>query len=245
MSRFFVESNMVGNENIIIDSLDDVKHISKVLRLKVGSKIFISDGSNWEYECEIIEITKTIVESKIIDKQKFAREPKIRVTLFQGIPKHGKMDLVVQKAVELGVYKIVPVFMKRTIINDEGGFSKKIKRFNAISYEAAKQCQRGLIPQITEAIKFEVALDILKTMDTIIFPYENEENLTLKDFLRGLENEIRDVGIIVGPEGGFSDEEATMLKNIGAPGCSLGKTILRTETASITAIAMTMYELEL
>ncbi|MEG0918593.1 MAG: 16S rRNA (uracil(1498)-N(3))-methyltransferase [Anaerorhabdus sp.] len=245
MSRFFVESNLIYESTIIIEEKSDIQHISKVLRLRVGDEIDISDSREWEYRCEIIDISKEHVECLILDKQKFAREPNTKVTLFQGIPKQGKMDLVVQKSVELGVKEIVPVFMKRTVVSDKGTFWKKVIRFRTICQEAAKQCQRGIVPEIRQEIDFADVLDRLKTFDVLIFPYENEDHLNIKDALRNLKNKPTNVAIIIGPEGGFSNEEAEALKEIGALCVSLGKTILRTETASIAAIAMTMYELEL
>ena len=245
MSRFFVESNLIYESTIVIEEKSDIQHISKVLRLRVGDEIDISDSREWEYRCEITDISKEQVECLILDKQKFAREPETKVTLFQGIPKQGKMDLVVQKAVELGVSEIVPVFMKRTVVSDKGTFWKKVVRFRTICEEAAKQCQRGIVPEIRQEINFVDVLNRLKTFDVLIFPYENEDDLNIKDALRNLNYKPSNVAIIIGPEGGFSDEETDALKEINALCVSLGKTILRTETASIAAIAMTMYELEL
>jgi 16S rRNA (uracil1498-N3)-methyltransferase len=127
MSRFFVEPHMVGDTSIIIDSKTDIQHMTKVLRLREGSKIDISDGQMWEYQCEVVYMDKNEIEAKILDKQKFAREPEVDVTLFQGVPKSGKMDLIVQKTVELGVKSIIPVFMDRTVINDKGSFQRNWK----------------------------------------------------------------------------------------------------------------------
>ncbi|MEG0292554.1 MAG: 16S rRNA (uracil(1498)-N(3))-methyltransferase [Anaerovoracaceae bacterium] len=245
MSRFFVDSNMIGESSITINSKSDVQHITKVLRLRTQDIIDVSDSLMWEYRCEIESIDKHEVVVKILDKQKFAREPKTQISLFQGVPKQGKMDLVVQKSVELGVKNIIPVFMKRTVVSDKGSFYKKIDRMRIIGEEAAKQCQRGLIPTVFDAVGFDEALNLLAENDIVIFPYENEENLTIKKALRDLESKPLKVAIIIGPEGGFSDEEAFELKKKGALCVSLGSTILRTETASIAALAMTMYELEL
>lgn len=244
MSRFFVEPDMVGNETIIIDSKSDIQHMSKVLRLREGDEIDVSDSQLWEYKCEIVYMDKNEIEVKILDKQKFAKEPETKVTLFQGIPKQNKMDLIVQKTVELGIIKIVPVFMDRTIINDKGKFGKKVERLNTIAAEAAKQSQRGLLPEVTEAIEFKDIKKQLSEFDMVLFPYENEENRTIKDALQE-GNKPKNIAIIIGPEGGFSDKEASSLREAGTECVSLGKTILRTETAGIAALAMTMYQLEL
>lgn len=245
MSRFFVEPHMVGDTSIIIDSKTDIQHMTKVLRLREGSKIDISDGQMWEYQCEVVYMDKNEIEAKILDKQKFAREPEVDVTLFQGVPKSGKMDLIVQKNVELGVKTIVPVFMDRTVINDKGKFSKKLERYNTIGAEAAKQCQRGTLPVVEDAVEFKDAVEMLKDFDLVLFPYENEDDRNIKNALRELEIKPQTVAVIIGPEGGFSDTEAEILKSMDVQCVSLGKTILRTETAGIAALSMIMYELEM
>ena len=146
---------------------------------------------------------------------------------------------------ELGVHAIVPVFMERTVVVDKGNFGKKQDRWQKISDEAVKQCKRGIIPEVGSAVKFSGMLDVLPNYDLILFPYENEENRTIKDCLRQITCLPETVAIIIGPEGGFSDKEARTLDEAGAERVSLGKTILRTETAGPAALAMTMYELEL
>ena len=167
------------------------------------------------------------------------------MTFFQGVPKQGKMDLIVQKNVELGVKNIVPVFMDRTVVNDKSKFSKKLERYNTIGAEAAKQCQRGTLPIVEDAIEFDQLMDRLKDFDLVLFPYENEDNRNMKNALRELKNKPESVAVIIGPEGGFSDSEADRLKSEDVECVSLGKTILRTETAGIAALSMIMYELEM
>lgn len=245
MARFFVDSTDVQDNRIYIRSGEDIKHIVKVLRLKEGDVIEISDSSQWEYEAEIQFIDRDVIETLILDKQKFAREPEIHVTLFQGIPKQSKMETIVQKCVELGVYSIVPVFMDRTVVVDKGKFDKKIERWRKVSAEAVKQCRRGIVPEICEAVKSKKLPDMLQEYDLVLFPYENETGRTIKDSLRELNTKPKTVAIIIGPEGGFSDKEADSLKNVGADSVSLGRTVLRTETAGPAALSMVMYELEL
>jgi len=245
MSRFFVNPKNVGNTSISITEKEDIHHISKVIRLKKGDKIDISDCVEWEYNTEIISIENEYIETKILDKQKFAREPEVKVTLFQGLPKQGKMELIIQKAVELGVFQIIPLFTDRSIVTDNGKMGKKIERWQKIADEAVKQCKRGIIPQISEELRFKQMVDKLKNFDLVLFPYENEGNRSIKDSLRSLSEKPGKVAIIIGPEEGFSDQEAMALKAVGADCVTLGKTILRTETAGLAAIAMTMYELEL
>ena len=195
MSRFFTEPENISDKYIYITDADDIHHIKKVLRLKPGDTVEISDGQKWEYEGAIEEITAIEVTLRITDKQSFAREPETRVTLFQGIPK------------------------------------------------ACKQCRRGIVPGIADAVNHSEMMNMLKDFDLVLFPYENETGRTIKDALRNLNNKPETVAIVIGPEGGFSDSEAENLRKYEC--VSLGKTILRTETAGIAALAMTMYELEL
>ena len=245
MARFFVDATDVQDNSIFIRSKEDIKHIAKVLRLKEGDVLEISDSTEWEYEGEIQYLDQEVVELAVLSKQKFSREPEVKVTLFQGIPKQAKMETIVQKCVELGIYSVVPVFMDRTVVVDKGKFDKKIERWQKVAAEAVKQCRRGIIPEVCDAIKSKDLPEILKSYDKILFPYESETGRNIKDALRELEEKPGSVAIIIGPEGGFSDKEADSLKAVGADCVSLGKTILRTETAGLAALSMVMYELEL
>lgn len=252
MSRFFVLPEAVGSSTITVTAKEDIAHISKVLRMKIGDIVDISDSDKWEYTCEIKSIEKEEICLKIIDKQRFAREPNIRITLFQGIPKQGKMETIIQKNTELGISTVSPVFMARSVVTNNGKFHKKIERYKVIAEQAAKQCKRGRIPKVQSACDFSDMLNMLSRFDAVIFPYENEENNTIKNALRELEKlkkaspeALREIAVIIGPEGGFADDEAKELISAGAVSVSLGKTVLRTETAGIAAVSMIMYELEM
>lgn len=251
MSRFFVQPENIGEKNITIDNREDLHHMMKVLRLSEGDIIDISDSVEWEYRAEILYLGKEQAEAKILDKQKFSCEPEVSVTLFQGIPKQGKMELIVQKCVELGIQSIIPVFMDRTVVVDKGNFEKKIARWQKVSDEAVKQCKRGIIPQVFNPMKMEEVYTSFGVFDLVLFPYENEKGLTIKKVLREAAesnswNEGRKrIAVIIGPEGGFSDEEAENIIKNGGVSVSLGKTTLRTETAGMAALAMIMYEMEL
>ena len=246
MARLFVEPDQIGEKTIDITDKNDIHHITRVLRLREGNEIDVSDKTEWEYRCSISSVDSDLVVADIIDKQKFAKEPELKVTLFQGIPKAGKMEGIVQKCVELGVYEIVPLWTERTVVVDnKGNFSKKIDRWQKIADEAVKQCKRGIIPEISTDIKIKNLINEFVNYELILFPYENEEGTTIKDCLSSLTEKPKNVAIIIGPEGGFSDTEAEMLVEAGAKSVSLGKTILRTETAGPAALAMTMYALEL
>lgn len=245
MSRFFVDAASVGSDRIYITDKGDIKHIKNVLRLKVGDEIEVSDSSEWEYFCLIDSIDSDEVQAVIQDKQKFAGEPELRVTLFQGVPKGSKMDDIVRKCTELGASAMVPVFMDRSVVKDNGSYGKKVERMRTIAAEASKQCRRGIVPDIGDPVKLKDLPGILADYELIILPYENEEGYTIKDSLKGIESGVKNVAVIIGPEGGFSEAEVELLTKAGAKSVSLGKTILRTETAGIAAIAMIMYELEL
>lgn len=253
MSRFFTDPENVGQKTIVIDKRDDIRHMIKVLRLKEGDEIDVSDTVEWEYRTAIVSLSAEEVRLKILDKQAFAVEPQTHVTLFQGIPKQGKMDIIVQKTVELGIHRIVPVFMDRTVVVDKGNFAKRINRWQKIADEAAKQCKRGIIPQVSEAVGMNDVIEELADFDLVLLPYENEKGITIKDILLEITNPMaievfgkpEQIAVIIGPEGGFSDEEVEAIIKVGGRSVSLGKTILRTETAGMAALAMIMYELEL
>lgn len=245
MSRFFTDPSNIGDSHIYLDSKEDINHIKNVLRMKEGDELWVSDSDAWEYGCVIEEIDRERIILRIEDKQAFAKEPDLKVTLFQGVPKGSKMDDVVRKTTELGVSAIVPVFMDRSVVKDTGSYSKKISRMRTIAEQAAKQCRRGMIPEISDQMSFGEMMGKIGEFDLGIFAYENEEKTTLKDVFKTLESVPRTVAVIIGPEGGFSDAEAEKLRLSACRSASLGRTILRTETAGIAALSMIMYELEL
>lgn len=243
--KLFTDKQHIEEKFIRITDKGDIRHMRKVMRMKEGDQVDVSDSQQWEYRAEILSADEDLVLLSILDKQKFAREPETQVTLFQGIPKAGKMETIIQKCVELGVHDVVPVFMDRTVVVEKGNFSKKLERWQKISDEAVKQCKRGVIPRICPQVRTADLAGMVADYDLVLFPYENEEKYSLKDCLRGLSERPKRVAVIIGPEGGFSDQEAALMDEIGAVSVTLGKTILRTETAGMAALAMLMYELEL
>lgn len=250
MSRFFVAPENVGARTIEITDKGDLHHMSRVLRLKTGDEVDVSDTVRWEYRARIEAIGEEGAVLTILDKQDFAAEPRHRITLFQGIPKQGKMETIVQKSVELGVHEIVPVFMDRTVVVDRGKFGKKVERWQKVSAEAVKQCRRGIIPAVKDAVRMPDVIGMLPEFDLVLIPYENEDRTTLKEVLREHaahaegDGETR-IAVIIGPEGGFSDAEVAAVTEAGGRSVTLGRTTLRTETAGIAAIAMILYELEM
>lgn len=252
MDRFFVEPEHLNldDRTLYIDG-EDVKHISKVLRYGQGDEIEVCDSNGHEYICRIESVDKTRIDLSIVDEVDINRESRIRVSLYQGVPKSTKMDIILQKLTEAGVDEIVLVNTKRSVVNIKGDKAdKKFDRWERIIYEAAKQSKRGLIPKLRGILSFKEALEDMGKNDINICPYEVEKSLGIKEALQTgqvkkiLENkdEVR-VGIFIGPEGGFAEEENEMVKAAGIASVTMGPRIFRTETASIVATAITLYEL--
>ena len=241
MHRFFADASMINGDTVIITG-DDVNHISRVLRLKCGDEIEVCDKNKTDYKCSIAEISKTEVLANIIEKQDNNNESPIDITLYQGVPKGEKMDDIVRKCVELGVKKIVPVVMKRTVVKVKSPYPKT-QRWERIILEAAKQCKRGIIPEISEPISFNDMLTAVSGDDNLnILPYENEDKTTLKEVLKN-NSQLKKINIIIGPEGGFDDEEIEKSQENEIFTVTLGPRIMRCETAPIAAVSAVMYEL--
>ena len=183
MNILYVKPDEVGEKQIQVTSPEDIRHLSKVLRGKIGNTVSVSDGSEWEYVGRIEEISEDGIVLSIVDKQKHGRELSYHVELFQGVPKSPKLELIVRKSVELGASTITPVYMDRCVNKPSGREDKKLVRLQKIAYEAVKQCLSPRNPIVHEYVTFNDALDIFSEFDFVIFPYENEENVTLKDFL--------------------------------------------------------------
>ncbi|MBZ9624654.1 16S rRNA (uracil(1498)-N(3))-methyltransferase [Clostridium sp. FP2] len=243
MHKFFVPKQNIDGDNAIIDG-EDVKHIYKVLRLKIGDVVSVNNCEGSEYVGEIILIDKKSVTINLLEKSSINNESPIEVYLFQGMPKSTKMDLIVQKNTELGVKAITPMISQRVVVKTELCEFKKVDRWNRIALEACKQCKRSLVPEINVPIEFDHLLEELKHMDLVVVPYENEEGYGIKKLMKDIEkNTIVKVGIVIGPEGGFEESEIQKLTEIGAKIVTLGPRILRTETAGFTCLSLIMYEL--
>ncbi|MGV8983213.1 16S rRNA (uracil(1498)-N(3))-methyltransferase [Clostridium sp.] len=243
MHKFFVPKENIDGDNAIIDG-EDVKHIYKVLRLKIGDKVSINNCEGKEYIGEITLIDKSEVKINLLEENPINNESPVEVYLFQGMPKSTKMDLIVQKNTELGVKAITPIITERVVVKTELKEFKKVDRWNRIALEACKQSKRSLVPEINVPIEFSDLLKQLKTMDLVVVPYENEKGYGIKRLMKTIEKEsISKVAIIIGPEGGFEESEIHKLKEIGASIVTLGPRILRTETAGFTCLSLIMYEL--
>ncbi len=252
MSKFFVKTEQINNNDIVIIG-DDVNHIINVLRMKKTDKVQICNQDTGDnYNAEIVNYSKNEVECKIISKINETTESNVHITLFQGIPKFEKMELIIQKNTEVGIKSIVPVIMERTVVKlDEKIASKKLERWQKIAEIAAKQSMRDIIPQIGNITKLK---DIDTTeFDAVLVAYENEEHNMLKTELQKLERKIKsnnsseqqyNIAIVIGPEGGISEKELVMLAEKNAKFVSLGKRILRAETAGVVMAGNIIYELE-
>lgn len=246
MQKFFVEENQIENNKIYIEGTD-VNHISNVLRLDKKEKIQICNKNTLEnYIAEIEEIQKEKIITNIVEKLQTIVESNVEIHLYQGLPKADKMELIIQKTTELGIYKIIPVDMIRCVVKlDEKDAKKKIERWQKIAEGAAKQSKRDIIPKIENKVKLKDLTDKIKEYDIFIVAYEEEKAKTLKQVLKKLENKNNyKIGILIGPEGGIDSKEIEILKENGAVIATLGKRILRTETAPIAMVSNVLYELE-
>ena len=243
MDRFFTpKSNINLEQNTCIIEGEDVKHISRVLRCKENDKLEVCDMDNNEYICEIREINKDNILLDIIEKVNIKRESSLKVKLYQGMPKGTKMELILQKLTEIGVDEIVLVQTKRSVTKiDNKKEDKKIERWERIIYEAAKQSKRGQIPTLRGVLSFKEALKDMENNDLNLCPYENERTISIKECLKDVNAST--IGIFVGPEGGFEEDEIEKIQDMDGKVVSLGPRILRTETASVVASSIVLYEL--
>lgn len=245
MYHFFVETEQIQGTDIYITG-KDVNHIRNVLRMKIGEELSVGNGVDGkEYRCVIEEFQEDAIHCKLCFIKEEGVELPVKVTLFQGLPKADKMELIIQKAVELGVYEIVPVATKRCVVKlDAKKEASKIQRWQAIAEAAAKQSKRAVVPVIRPVQTIKEAVVNASAMEHKMIPYELAEGM---ESSRKAFEEIEagsSVAIFIGPEGGFEESEIAMAKEAGMIPISLGKRILRTETAGFTVLAWIMYELE-
>lgn len=245
MNQFFVEPSQIRDKKIVITG-KDVNHIKNVLRMKIGEELSVSNGLDGKEYRGIIE---EFAENEVICSLAFVKEDGVelpsKVYLYQGLPKADKMELIIQKAVELGVYEIIPVATKRAVVRlDEKKSKSKITRWQAISEAAAKQSKRAIIPQIADVISLKEALKDCHKAQIKVIPYELAEGMEkTKQIISSLKPG-EDVAIFIGPEGGFDESEIEVAINEGVTPITLGKRILRTETAGFTILSWIMYQLE-
>ncbi|MCL0106288.1 16S rRNA (uracil(1498)-N(3))-methyltransferase [Peptococcaceae bacterium] len=240
MHHFFVAPSDVEQDRVFIKG-SDARHIAKVLRLIKGDKITVSDGAKNLYKVELANVALNVVECRIIESISIETQPYFKLTLMQCLPKSSKMELVIQKGTELGVSCFVPLMCKRTIVKlDEKSIKTKLRRWKKIAYEAAKQSRRLTVPEVLEPISLREAIEKIDEKALILMPWEGEQAVLLKDVLSEYEK-LNRAYVIIGPEGGFETEEVEIAKKHNAKIVSLGKRIMRTETAGLYVASVLVY----
>lgn len=244
MYHFFSEHEHIHDTYIDIVG-SDVNHIKNVLRLKTGDSLLISSGDNIDYTCHIAQINEEHIRADIDSVDERGRELTSKIYLFQGLPKADKMELVIQKAVELGAFEVIPVAMKRSVVKlDAKKAESKVKRWNAIAESAAKQSKRSILPQVSDVVTFAQAVKMAENCQIKLLPYECADGM--EKAKRLIENITpgQDIAVFIGPEGGFDLDELELAKEAGCEIITLGKRILRTETAGMMLLSVLMYHLE-
>lgn len=247
MPKFFVRDDQINDNKIYIVG-EDVNHISNVLRMKVGDEFQVCNSDTTEnYNVEIKSFEKEKIICSIINKMKSEAESDINLKIFQGIPKSDKMELIIQKSTELGIKELIPVDMERCVSKISGkDEKKKIDRWQKISEVAAKQSGRDMIPKIHNVIKINDLVKVISDFDMMIVPYEKAERYSFKDAIKEIKEYDKsniNIGIVIGPEGGFEPSEVEQLREAGDKIVTLGKRILRTETVALAMSSVIMYEL--
>ena len=247
MYQFFVEPHQINRDDkSVIIVGPDVNHIKNVLRMKPGEEIAVSNGEDGkEYRCKIQALEGEQIICELCEVKEDSTELPAKIYLFQGLPKADKMEMIIQKAVELGVYQVIPVATKRCVVKlDDKKAKSKIARWQGIAEAAAKQSKRGIIPRVSDVMTFKNALEEAAEMDVRMIPYELAEGMShTKEILENLQPGQR-IAIFIGPEGGFEEAEIREAMALGIESVTLGKRILRTETAGMTVLSWIMYQLE-
>lgn len=245
MYQFFVEPEQIQGKEILIRG-GDVNHIKNVLRMRVGQELAVSNGVDGkEYRCGIVALEEDVIRCELRFVKEDGAELPSRIYLLQGLPKADKMELIVQKAVELGAYQVIPVATRRSVVRlDEKKAAAKVSRWQAIAQAAAKQSKRGVIPQVQQVMDWKQALEYVRDIPVKLIPYELAEDMDrTRELIEGLQPG-QDIAVFIGPEGGFEEEEIETATAAGATPITLGRRILRTETAGMTVLSWLIYRLE-
>ncbi len=249
MPRFFVTKDQIEDGRVTLLG-DDAHHVSRSLRMAAGEEIVVCDMQKNEYVCVLEEFLPDRVTARIISESKSDTEPPYKADLYQALPKGDKLDFIIQKSVECGVFSITTFNSERCIAKEKGDEEKKIARRQRIALEAAKQSGRGVIPEVFPTVSFKEAIARAAKADIALFCYEGDETVSLKSFLHEKKEQLSGVesptvSIVIGSEGGFSLAEVNAAREAGLTPIGLGKRILRTETASGFVLACLCYEMEL
>lgn len=245
MPQFFVKKTQINSSEILVDNPDDLKHLVSVLRIKKGDILNFIDEEEFVYETEVSEVSKRLVKAQVLRKEKSKRKLSLNLTLAQSVLKNNAQDIAIQKAVELGTPRIIPVLTKRTVPKflSEKEISSKIEKWNKIAFETCKQCERSSMPVIERIVPLEELN--LDEYDIKIACLERSTTLPLKKLLRSIEHTKESkILVVIGPEGGFCDEELDFFEKNNFCGVTLGNLILRAETAVISALSCVIYEYE-
>lgn len=238
MANFYITKEDI-QENIAIIKGEEAQHISRVLRMKKGDNVTLCDGEGTFYDATLTDFSDKTVTAQISEGYPAPTEPTVQLTVFQGVPKNPKLETVIQKLTEIGAVRLVPMDTKRAVAKLDK--SAKVERLRKIAQEAAKQSKRGIVPEVTDCVPFKKAVEMAAQADLALIPYEEETEVSLKSALRG--KNPKTVSVMIGPEGGFDESEIRMAKDAGLQSVTLGKRILRTETAPLTVASVVLYEL--
>lgn len=240
MPKFFIKKEDIVGDHVTITG-GDATHIAKVLRMEPGGEITLCDGEGTDFVAKLLSCTKDEVVCAIQSAHPCETEPALSFVLFQGLPKQGKMDYIIEKCTELGIATIVPVACERSVaeIRNPQAEEKKLARWRKIAAESVKQCGRGVIPKVAGVMTVQEALDFAAQLDCTLAAYENERQLSLREALRS--EKPQSIGVFIGPEGGFSEKEVSLFQKANIPTVTLGKRILRTETAGHTVLTAAMF----
>ena len=239
MANFYIEKTDI-NENIATISGEEAQHISRVLRMKKGDEVTLCDGEGMFYEAVLSDFSDKTVTAEILSSRRAETEPNVQVTIFQGVPKNPKLETIIQKLTEIGAVRLVPVDTKRCVAKLDK--ENKVDRLRKIAREAAKQSKRGIVPEVLSPVSFKEAVKMASEADLALIPYEEEREMSLKKALQG--KAPKTVSVMIGPEGGFDGEEIKLAMESGITRVTLGKRILRTETAPLTVCSAILYELD-
>ena len=245
MRRFFVTPEAV-QENMVQFDAELARHMGKVLRLTAGEQVTVCTGDGSAYLVELEQFSKDAVTGRILEQMDNLQETAVEVVLYQGMPKGDKLELIIQKCTELGVNQVIPVETGRSVVHLDGNkVGKKLERWQKIAQEASQQSKRVQVPTVGPYYNWKQMLKALEEAEglTIVF-WEDEQTQSLKALLRSQAAKPQRINLVVGPEGGLSEDEVAQLRDLGAVSASLGKRILRTETAGMAGISMIMYELD-
>ena len=238
MANFYIDKSDIIENTATING-EEAQHISRVLRMKKGDEVTLCDGEGTFYEAVLTDFSEKCVTAEITSSRRAETEPAVQITVFQGVPKNPKLETIIQKLTEIGAVRLVPMDTKRAVAKLDK--SSKIDRLRKIAREAAKQSKRGIIPCVTDCVSFKEAVKMAAEADLALIPYEEEREMSLKKALAGKPPET--VVVMIGPEGGFDAEEIKLAKEAGITSVTLGRRILRTETAPLAVSAAILFEL--